>query len=472
MAIVPLSNAADEGYAPDAPSVQVTSGVTVSIYKDKNHTQKFDPDKDMAGVGQTFYGQISFDFSDAQKPTLSSPNRSYTFPKNISVKDVKSSTLYDGDGNVAGTWTIKDGVVSAHWNEDWLTDHPSEISSYVSFDFTLGEDAGGDGNKEHIVFPGGGGDITITIDKSEVSGDKDYKLNDDGTVTFTVTLKPQFAVKNMVVTDTMGSNFTFVPGTFQLDGKDVTATIDGQKATINLGDLDKAGKNGYQLTYKAKLTDAAKKTLAQGGKLDDAQNTAQWTWDGADKPGEADTTPNLSYKMINKKDGSGRADDIKWTVELNTGNLKADMGGYVFKDTIKDGQHYIGSYEVIKGTDWNNPVATGTLDGTARSFEYKFPQDAGRADVLHRVPYRARRRLLDRDGEQRRHRDPAGPGHAAGRRGLRQVHAEGHQHLRHQERRLLHRGHGRQGRVDVRCKVLAHGREHRPHERAVHRREA
>lgn len=200
--LTPEANAAETAYNPKVSSVEVTSGVTVKIYKDKNHTQPFDPDNDVAAVGQTFYGNISFDFSDKEKPTLDSPTRSYTFPENINVKDVKESTLYDADGNVAGTWWISNGVVSAQWNEDWLTSHPSDITSYVSFDFTLGENAGGDGNKEDIHFPGGGGDITITIDKSKVGGDKDYELNDDGTVTFTVTLKPQFSVKNMVVTDT------------------------------------------------------------------------------------------------------------------------------------------------------------------------------------------------------------------------------------------------------------------------------
>ncbi|WP_214379563.1 Spy0128 family protein [Bifidobacterium felsineum] len=372
--LTPVANAAETAYNPDAPAVQVTSGVTVKVYKDKNHTQPYDPNQP-AAIGQTFYGQISFDFSDAEKPTLDSPTRSYKFPDNINVKDVKSSTLYDGDGNVAGTWSINNGEVTATWNEDWLTQHPSNITSFVSFDFTLNEDAGGNDNKEHITFPGGGGDITITIDKSKVSGQKDYELNDDGTVTFTVTLKPQFAVQNMVVTDTMGSNFTFVDGSFQLDGKPVNAAVSGQKATITLGDLAKADKDGYQLTYKAQLTDVAKKVLAQGGKLDDAQNTAQWNWNGADKPGEADVTPNFSYKMVQKSNGSGTASDIKWTVKLNTGSLKADMGGYKFTDQLQNGQHYIGSYTVkdAKG----NTVATGRLDGSAKAFDYTFPANAG-----------------------------------------------------------------------------------------------
>ncbi|MBW3093360.1 hypothetical protein KIH79_10595, partial [Bifidobacterium sp. 82T10] len=373
--LTPVANASDGAYNPDEPAVQVTSGVTVTVYKDKNHTEKFDQDKDKADIGQTFYGQISFDFTDEQKPTLGSPNRSYTFPSNIKVKDKKSSPLYDGDGNVAGTWEIKGGVVTAHWNEDWLNSHPSDISSYVSFDFTLGEDAGGNDDKEDIHFPGGGGDITITIDKSKVSGEKDYEVNDDGTVTFTVTLNPQFAVNNMVVTDTMGSNFTFVDGSFQLDGKPVNATIEGQKATIGLGDLAKADKDGYQLTYKAQLTDAAKQKLANGEKLDDAQNTANWTWDGADKPGEADVTPNLSYRMVQKSNGSGTASDIKWTVKLNSGTLKADMGNYVFKDSIKDGQHYTGSYTVKDAN--GDTVATGQLNGSAKDFSYTFPADAG-----------------------------------------------------------------------------------------------
>ena len=52
--------------------------------------------------------------------------------------------------------------------------------------------------------------------------------------------------------------------------------------------------------------------------LNDAKNTAQWTWEGSDKPGEDDTTPNFSYNMIrSKKDGTSTADDIAWEVTLN-----------------------------------------------------------------------------------------------------------------------------------------------------------
>lgn len=141
-----------------------------------------------------------------------------------------------------------------------------------------------------------------------------------------------------------------------------------------LGDLA-ANKSGYELTYKAQLTDAAKKLLAAGEKLDDAQNVANWTWDGADKPGEADTTPNFSYKMVQKSKGSGNASDIKWTVKLNTGSIKADMANYVFKDELQGGQHYIGSYTVKNAK--GKVVATGELDGSASSFNYTFPADAG-----------------------------------------------------------------------------------------------
>ncbi|MGJ4765255.1 hypothetical protein, partial [Bifidobacterium longum] len=76
-----------------------------------------------------------------------------------------------------------------------------------------------------------------------------------------------------------------------------------------------------------------------------AKYTAQWTWEGSDKPGEDDTTPNISYNMISKKDGTGTADDIAWEVTLYSGDLKADMGGYVFTDTLEGGQHYKGTFE-------------------------------------------------------------------------------------------------------------------------------
>lgn len=376
-----VANAAD---IPDFNNIGdgTTSTVTAEFYKDNKGTP-FDPATDKLKPGDTLYGKVTIKFSDEDKPTLDNLNISYIFPDNIDVKNVEEGDLY-ADGALAGTWLIKNNVAMFKYNEDWLKNHHSDISAYVNFDFTLNNNPSETGDGTKIHFPGTKGDVTIVIDKSELDGKKTWKLNDDGTVTFSVTLNNKFDAKNVVVTDTMGSNFVFRDGSFALDGTALPAgnvSISGQVAKVTLGDL-KTGK--HTLTYTADLSDAAKQTLLAGGKLDDAKNTAQWTWEGSDKPGEDDTTPNFSYDMISKKDGTGTADDIAWEVTLNSGDLKADMGGYVFTDTLKGGQHYKGTFEVVDPSNNWKVIDTGTIPGDATSFTYTFGKDAGKKQYVIR----------------------------------------------------------------------------------------
>ncbi|PLS30755.1 hypothetical protein Uis1B_1337 [Bifidobacterium margollesii] len=391
----------DGVYNPDAPAVEVgkdgsKTKVTVKLYRDKDHMDPFDSTADKLKVGETLYGYIEWDWDESEKPTLESPTRFYTFPDNISVRNIEPNDLFDGQGNVAGTWWISNGLAYEKWNEDWLRQHGSDIKSFVSFDFTLKGDGGVDSNKETVTFPGTGSGITIQLDKTEIEGGKDWTVNDDGTVTFTVTLNNRFDVSNLVVTDMMGTNFRFAPESFRFDGKTIAAdgvSVDGQQATVRLGSVKTADGNGHKLTYKATLSEAALSKLAQGEKLDDADNTATWQWDGSNpggsEPNSAHTTPDLSYRMVDKGDGAADGSaGIKWTVNLNVGNLKADMGDYVFTDTLKSGHKYAGSYTVYEGASGNNIYATGTLDPTATSFTYTFPQDAGRRQ--YRIVYHTR----------------------------------------------------------------------------------
>lgn len=376
-----VANAAD---IPDSNNIGdgTTSTVTAEFYKDNKGTP-FDPATDKLKPGDTLYGKVTIKFSDEDKPTLDNLNISYTFPDNIDVKNVEEGDLY-ADGALAGTWLIKNNVAMFKYNEDWLKNHHSDISAYVNFDFTLNNNPSETGDGTKIHFPGTKGDVTIVTDKSELGGKKTWKLNDDGTVTFSVTLNNKFDAKNVVVTDTMGSNFVFRDGSFALDGTALPAgnvSINGQVATVTIGDL-KTGK--HTLTYTADLSDAAKRTLLAGGKLDDAKNTAQWTWEGSDKPGEDDTTPNFSYNMISKKDGTGTTDDIAWEVTLNSGDLKADMSGYVFTDTLEGGQHYKGTFEVVDPNDNWKVIDTGTIPDDATSFTYTFGADAGKKQYVIR----------------------------------------------------------------------------------------
>jgi pilin isopeptide linkage protein/fimbrial isopeptide formation D2 family protein len=76
--------------------------------------------------------------------------------------------------------------------------------------------------------------------------------------------------------------------------------------------------------------------------------------------------------MIKKSDGTGTPSDIKWTVTLNNGDIKTDMNGYTFTDTLDKKQKYIGSYTVYKGLNKSEKVDEGDLSNSAETFSYTF----------------------------------------------------------------------------------------------------
>lgn len=78
--------------------------------------------------------------------------------------------------------------------------------------------------------------------------------------------------------------------------------------------------------------------------------------------------------MIKKDNGEGAPSDIKWTVTLNNGDIKVDMSGYTFTDTLDNNQTYTGEYVVYKGLRGEDGLAEGKLDSsTGKTFSYEFP---------------------------------------------------------------------------------------------------
>lgn len=92
--------------------------------------------------------------------------------------------------------------------------------------------------------------------------------------------------------------------------------------------------------------------------------------------------------MIGKSsDRNSTPSDITWTVTLNQGELKADMSGYVFTDTLDDKQTYAGNYTVYKGSSGSTVLATGELDQSKKSFTYKFSDNLEDKYITYRIVY-------------------------------------------------------------------------------------
>lgn len=358
-----------------------TADVKVELYTDENHTQKLD-----GAVASTskLYGAFSANFKTGEAPSTDNNVAFYKFPDTIAVDGNDGGVLRAGTGAdavEAGTWKIQDNKVVFTFNKEWLAENPANIHVAANFSFQLANKNVGSGGSASVVFPGSG---TIKIDTKDgsVTGTKSgtFSQGSDGVakVTWTVKLTVESYATSVKFTDTLGENFSFVEGSFKLDNKTIESQpkIEGQTATIeNLGSLP---QGDHTITYETKLksdvsVNNGEYINEQGG----SKNTAAWEWGGLNdrQNGTATAAPSqFRYDMINKSNGSGTSSDIKWTVRLNQGELKADMSGYKFTDKLDDKQTYTGSYTVYKGTSESDGarIAVGALESSEETFSYTF----------------------------------------------------------------------------------------------------
>ena len=384
--------------APETPTpIQIdgdTAKVTVNLYADENHTQ---PLGEPTTSTSRFYGAFSAEFLIGKAPSPGNNVAVYEFPDTIKVDDNDGGDLMEGpeaDAVRAGTWKIKDNKVIFTFDEAWLAAKPADIHVAANFSFHLANIGTGSDNITRVEFPGAGS-IDISTKDGNVTGEKSgtFTQGADGVakVAWTVKLTVESYATNVKFTDTLGDNFNFVNGSFMLDGKklDPQPTVNGQTATLDsLGNLS---RGDHTITYETVLKSDV---TANNGEFisgqDASKNTAAWEWGGTGdrQNGTATAAPGkFRYDMIGKSNGSGTSSDITWTVKLNQGELKVDMSGYMFTDTLDSKQTYTGSYTVYKGDYGSEVLATGVLDSTQGSFTYTFPADLADKYATYRIVY-------------------------------------------------------------------------------------
>lgn len=354
-----------------------TADVKVKLYTDEYHTQELN-----GAVTSTskLYGAFSAQFKNGEVPSPENYIAVYKLPDTIVVDDARGNLMEGPEASAAqaGTWKIEGNKVVFTFDEAWLKLNPAEIYVAANFSFQLANKGTGSGNSTSVVFPGEGS-IDIPTKDGKVTGTKAgvFSQGSDGVakVTWTVTLTVESYATNVSFTDTLGDNFSFVKGSFALDDRTLNPQpmIDGQVAILDsLGNLS---LGDHTITYETVLKSGVS---ANNGDLIKADNTATWNWagstDGDNKTATAEPV-TFGYDMIDKSNGSGTPSDIKWTVRLNQGKLKADMSGYVFTDYLDGKQTYTGNYfTVYKGDSEASGVeiGKGNLDPKKNSFSYKF----------------------------------------------------------------------------------------------------
>ena len=325
----------------------------------------------------TLYGSFSAKFEANHGPSAERNVAEYSLPDSIKAIDNTGGRLMDDSDQEAGSWGCENNKLIFTFNESWIKTHPSDVHVGADFSFKLANENVGSGDTTKVKFPGTAEIDIATID-GDVTGAKEGKFSQSGgevKVTWTLKLEVASYAHNVCLTDELGNNFSFVPGSFKLNDRELNPqpTINKQIANLNLGDLS---KGTYTITYDSVMNqNVSVDNKAWINQLDDSKNNVSWTWgggrsDGLEKPGSAN---DFRYDMINKSDGTGTPSDITWTVTLNNGDIKADMNGYTFTDTLDENQTYTGEYVVYKGLYGENKIADGNLDGsTGTTFSYTF----------------------------------------------------------------------------------------------------
>ena len=384
--------------APEAsasiPINKDTATVSVNLFADEYHNKPLDG----AVTSAThLYGAFSAHFLHGKAPSVGNEVAVYYFPDSIVVDNNDGGDLIAGSGAdavVAGTWKIKDNKAIFTFNESWLKTNPADVYVAADFSFELANKDTGSGGNAIVEFPGAGS-VQIPTKDGNVTGTKMgvFSQGADGTakVTWTVNLSVESFATNVKFVDTLGDNFSFVDGSFMLDGKklDPQPTIDGQSAILeSLGNLS---QGDHTITYETVLKSGVSVNNGEFiDKQDASKNTATWEWGGVGdrQNGTVTAAPSkFRYDMIGKSNGSGAPSDITWTVTLNQGELKADMSGYKFTDTLDAKQTYMGSYTVYKGSSGSRVLATGVLDSSKSTFTYTFPTDLADKYATYRIVY-------------------------------------------------------------------------------------
>lgn len=351
-----------------------TADVTVELYTDENH--KVPLGNTAVLSTDTLYGSFSADFKPNHTPSSAQNVAEYSLPSNVKLLKDESGLLYDGLGKKAGTWKCENNKLIFTFDQNWINTNPSDVHVGVDFSFKLANKNVGSGGTTKVEFPGTAG-IDISTKDGDVAGTKEGKFSQsggEGKVTWTLKLQVESYASNVQLTDVLGNNFSFVPGSFKLNDQTLRQqpNIEGQTATLNLGNLP---QGTYTITYDSDMNpDVSVGDKVWINELDGSKNNASWRWGQNEEYSRncEGLANKFRYDMINKSDGTGTPSDIKWTVTLNNGDIKANMNGYTFTDTLDKKQKYIGSYTVYRGLNKSEKVDEGDLSNSAETFSYTF----------------------------------------------------------------------------------------------------
>lgn len=353
-----------------------TADVTVGLFTDDGRTKPLDGNAVLST--DTLYGSFNAKFEPNHGPSAERNVAEYSLPDSIKAFDNTGGRLMDDSDQEAGSWRCENNKLIFTFKESWIKTHPSDVRVGAVFSFKLANEHVGSGDTTRVEFPGTAGIDVVTKD-GDVTGAKTGQFSQsggEGKVTWTLKLEVESYAHNVQLTDVLGSNFSFVAGSFKLNDNALNPqpSINEQTAILNLGNLS---KGTHTITYDSVMNkNVPADNYVWINELPGSKNNATWTWgQNKEKFKSCEGLANkFRYDMIKKDNGEGAPSDIKWTVTLNNGDIKVDMSGYTFTDTLDNNQTYTGEYVVYKGLRGEDRLAEGKLDSfTGKTFSYEFP---------------------------------------------------------------------------------------------------
>lgn len=361
---------------------------------------------------------IDWAIDNDRKPTA---NTTIQYQLPVILKAVPmADTIWGAGGTVEyGTYSIDaNGLLTFRLNDNILK--KSEINGSFDLQATLILDEETSSDKQEILFPGGAG--IVVYFKSNMTCKKDAKLNNDGSINYKITFELDSDSRKVSLTDTLGSNLSFdgYEGSFllkdtaagtQTDITDkVTVNAEKNEAVIDLGDVKK-GK--YEISYMAKLIDAA--ANASGGQN---TNTVKWKWDGKEG-GPVSCKVTVTGKPLWKNSAATTAGEkeqgiYRWEIVINKDMIPVNLSEKTIydwyegnKDSAPDDNTCIyGNITVMDITDNKDITDQLTIESKTEGsgwalennglFRIKFPY--GDYTHVYKISYATQTKATGMDG--------------------------------------------------------------------------
>lgn len=273
--------------------------------------------------------QYNLDFGNT--PIKSGDTITLDFPENLKGKTPGDTfKVYDEKGVVIGEAVVSDTGVVITMNDKLEGKTNDKLTLNLDTKYRY-EDTG----EKDVNFPlenNGSSTSQINVVSDEANLSKKGVIQDDGTIKWTILVdRREVDLKNLKISDTIGSNQELIPGVTVSDGEWSTTTsykrkkpalVEGKDYDVNYKD------NGFDMTfndtvdhlividYYTKITDPA--LIDSGYKF---KNNAVMNWGGGVNGGPNSEEANGNVSSSNGNSGSGGGDHVD-----PDGNHETDEG--------------------------------------------------------------------------------------------------------------------------------------------------